>query len=91
MPYISHQASMINGADNGGGGMKKAGLVYRNDFRRVNQNYLKKKISENRLLGELDHPEKFDVSLSKVSHLIEDVKYDAKKRQIVGRIKLLVF
>jgi hypothetical protein len=51
--------------------------------------YLKKKISENRLLGELDHPDKFDISLSKVSHLIEDVKYDPKKRQIVGRIKLL--
>ena len=51
--------------------------------------YLKKKSSENRLLGELDHPDKFDISLSKVSHLIEDVKYDAKKRQIVGRIKLL--
>lgn len=51
--------------------------------------YLKKKISENRLLGELDHPEKFDISLSKVSHLIEDIKYDPKKRQIVGRIKLL--
>lgn len=51
--------------------------------------YLQKKIKENRLLGELDHPEKFDVSLSKVSHLIEDIKYDSKKRQIVGRIKLL--
>jgi hypothetical protein len=51
--------------------------------------YLEKKIKENRLLGELDHPEKFDVSLSKVSHLIEDLKYDPKKRQIVGRIKLL--
>jgi len=51
--------------------------------------YLKKKISENRLLGELDHPEKFDISLSKVSHLIEEVKYDAKKRQIVGKIRLL--
>ena len=51
--------------------------------------YLKKKIDENRLLGELDHPDKFDISLSKVSHLIEDVKYDPKKRQIVGRIKLL--
>ena len=51
--------------------------------------YLKKKIDENRLLGELDHPDKFDISLSKVSHLIEDIKYDAKKRQIVGRIKLL--
>ena len=51
--------------------------------------YLKKKIQENRLLGELDHPDKFDISLSKVSHLIEDIKYDPKKRQIVGRIKLL--
>ena len=51
--------------------------------------YLKKKISENRLLGELDHPDKFDISLSKVSHLIEDVRYDAKKRQIIGKIKLL--
>ena len=51
--------------------------------------YLKKKIGENRLLGELDHPDKFDISLSKVSHLIEEVKYDPKKRQIVGRIKLL--
>lgn len=51
--------------------------------------YLKKKISENRLLGELDHPDKFDISLSKVSHLIEDVRYDAKKRQIIGKIRLL--
>ena len=51
--------------------------------------YLKKKISENRLLGELDHPEKFDISLNKVSHLIEDIRYDAKSRQVVGKIKLL--
>lgn len=51
--------------------------------------YLKKKISENRLLGELDHPEKFDISLNKVSHLIESIGYDAKKRQVVGKIKLL--
>lgn len=51
--------------------------------------YLKKKIEENRLLGELDHPEKFDISLNKVSHLIEDIKYDAKKRQVVGKIRLL--
>lgn len=51
--------------------------------------YLKKKIEENRLLGELDHPDKFDISLAKVSHLIEEVKYDPKKRQVIGRIKLL--
>jgi len=51
--------------------------------------YLKKKINEKRLLGELDHPEKFDVSLSKVSHVIERLEYDKNKRQIVGRVKLL--
>lgn len=51
--------------------------------------YLKKKIEQNRLLGELDHPDKFDISLSKVSHLIEDVRYDSKKRQIIGKIRLL--
>lgn len=51
--------------------------------------YLKKKIEENRLLGELDHPEKFDISLNKVSHLIEDIRYDSKKRQVVGKIRLL--
>lgn len=51
--------------------------------------YLKKKITENRLLGELDHPEKFDISLNKVSHLIEDIRYDSKNRQVVGKIRLL--
>jgi hypothetical protein len=47
MPYVKRQASIVNGADNGGGGMKKAGLVYRTDFRRVNQNYLKRNTPHN--------------------------------------------
>ena len=51
--------------------------------------YLQKKIKDNRLLGELDHPEKFDISLSKVSHVIEKLEYDKSKRQIVGRVRLL--
>lgn len=51
--------------------------------------YLQKKIGEKRLLGELDHPEKFDVSLTKVSHVIEKLDYDKNKRQIVGRVRLL--
>jgi hypothetical protein len=51
--------------------------------------YLNKKISSNRLLGELDHPEKFDISLSKVSHVIESLEYDKQKRQLSGRVKLL--
>jgi hypothetical protein len=51
--------------------------------------YLQKKIKDNRLLGELDHPEKFDISLSKVSHVIEKLEYDKSKRQLVGRVRLL--
>jgi len=51
--------------------------------------YLKQKISENRLMGELDHPDKFEVSLNKVSHIIESLEYDKGKRQIKGRIRLL--
>ena len=51
--------------------------------------YLNKKIDEKRLLGELDHPEKFDISLTKVSHVIEKLAYNKEKRQIYGRVKLL--
>jgi len=42
MPYIKRQQSIINSADACGGGMKKAGLVYGADFRRINQSYLKR-------------------------------------------------
>ena len=51
--------------------------------------YLQKKISKKGLLGELDHPEKFDIALSKVSHVIEKLEYDKSKRQIIGRVRLL--
>jgi len=51
--------------------------------------YLKKKISENRLMGELDHPEKFEIALDKVSHVIENIEYDQAKRQIKGRVRIL--
>jgi hypothetical protein len=51
--------------------------------------YLQKKIKDKRLLGELDHPEKFDISLSKVSHVIENLEYDKSKRQVKGRVRLL--
>lgn len=51
--------------------------------------YLQEKIKSNRLMGELDHPEKFDVSLTKVSHVIESLEYNKEKRQVVGRVRLL--
>ena len=52
-------------------------------------NELKEKVKTNKLLGELDHPKDFDISLSNVSHVIEDLEYDKEKKQVLGRIRLL--
>jgi len=51
--------------------------------------YLKDKIKQNRLLGELDHPEKFDVSLKNISHIITDLDYDKNSRELKIKVKLL--
>lgn len=51
--------------------------------------YLKKDIANGNLLGELDHPERFEVSLTNVSHRIDKIWYDATKRQVIGRIEVL--
>lgn len=50
---------------------------------------LQEKVKKGKLLGELDHPTKFDISLQNVSHVIEDLQYDPDRKQVVGRIKLL--
>jgi len=50
---------------------------------------LQEKVKTNKLLGELDHPKDFDISLSNVSHVIEDLEYDKGKKQVLGRIRLL--
>jgi hypothetical protein len=63
--------------------------IYEEDEYLPHLDYLTKKIKDKRLLGELDHPEKFDVSLSKVSHVIEKLEYDKEKRQVRGRVRLL--
>lgn len=51
--------------------------------------YLKDKIGQKRLVGELDHPEKFDVSLKNISHIITDLNYDKPDRQIKIKLRLL--
>ena len=51
--------------------------------------YLKDKIAQNRLVGELDHPEKFDVSLKNISHMITDLNYDKGNRDLKIKVKLL--
>ena len=50
---------------------------------------LQEKVKTNKLLGELDHPKDFDISLSNVSHVIENLEYDKDKKQVLGRIRLL--
>jgi hypothetical protein len=50
---------------------------------------LQDKIKASKLLGELDHPANFDISLKNVSHMIEELTYDKETKQVRGRIKLL--
>ena len=52
-------------------------------------NELKEKIKTSKLLGELDHPKDFDISLSNVSHVIESLDYNPQTKQVIGRIRLL--
>jgi len=52
-------------------------------------NELQQKVKQTKLLGELDHPKDFDISLSNVSHVVEDLQYDPAKKQVIGRIRLL--
>jgi DNA mismatch repair ATPase MutS len=50
---------------------------------------LQEKIKSGKLLGELDHPSNFDISLKNASHVIENLEYDNTTRQVKGRIRLL--
>ena len=50
---------------------------------------LQQKITSGKLLGELDHPSQFDISLKNVSHVIEELYYDGDKKQVRGKIRLL--
>jgi len=52
-------------------------------------NELQQKIKKQKLLGELDHPKDFDISLSNVSHVIEEINYDPSTKQVRGKIRLL--
>ena len=50
---------------------------------------LQQKISSSKLLGELDHPQQFDISLKNVSHIIEELRYDKENKKVMGKIRLL--
>src|SRR3972149_7526149 len=42
--------------------------------------YLQKKIEKRSLMGELDHPETFDVAFKNASHIVEELRYDPATR-----------
>lgn len=50
---------------------------------------LQAKVKGNNLLGELDHPERFDVHVKEASHVVEKLEYDPNTNSIRGRIRLL--
>ena len=50
---------------------------------------LAKLVEQKKVLGELDHPKNFEVSLKNVSHVIEEIFYDKANKQVRGKIKLL--
>jgi hypothetical protein len=51
--------------------------------------YLNEKITQKRLVGELDHPKEFDVSLKNISHLVESLSYNQGDRTLKIKVKLL--
>lgn len=65
------------------------GRIYEESEYLPHLEYLNKDIANKSLLGELDHPERFEVSLGNVSHRITELWYDQSARQIKGRIEIL--
>lgn len=51
--------------------------------------YLQQDLKNGGILGELDHPDRFEVALGNVSHRVTDLWYDQSNRQIKGRIEIL--
>lgn len=65
------------------------GRIYEEEEYLPHLDYLNKKIARRKLLGELDHPEGFDISMGNVSHLIEKLEVDEATRTLNIQILLL--
>lgn len=58
------------------GRMNNNRRVYEKDEYLPHLSYLNDKISKRQLVGDLDHPPSFDVSLKSASHIVESLKFD---------------
>ena len=65
------------------------GRIYEEAEYRPHLKYLNEKIERRNLVGELDHPEKFDLSLKNASHIVENISYDKNSNTIRGKVRLL--
>lgn len=65
------------------------GRIYEEEEYVPHLTYLVEKINTTKLLGELDHPDKFDISLDRVSHVVEHLALDKSSRTVRGRVRLL--
>jgi hypothetical protein len=71
------------------GVMNENNRIYQKQEYLPHLTYLNEKIKQRRLFGELDHPQKFDVSLANVSHVILGLTYDEPSNSVKIRLQLL--
>jgi len=62
------------------GQMNNNRRIYEKDEYLPHLSYLKDKIEKRQLVGDLDHPQHFDVTLKSASHIIEGLEYDGGDR-----------
>lgn len=70
------------------GQMNNNRRVYEKEEYLPHLTYLNEKISKRQLVGELDHPQNFEVSLKNASHIIEALNYDGGSRVNI-RLRIL--
>lgn len=70
------------------GQMNNNRRVYEKDEYLPHLTYLKEKIQKGQLVGDLDHPPTFDVSLKSASHIIEGLEFDGSNKVNI-RLRIL--
>lgn len=85
--FIKNGGMMLTGVMQRADAKNGNGRVYpENVLRREVENY-KKLITENRALGELDHPDESVINLKNASHIVTDIWWNGK--DVMGKVKVL--
>jgi hypothetical protein len=85
--FVKNGGMMLTGVMQRADAKNGNGRVYpENILRREVENY-KKLISENRALGELDHPDESVINLKNASHIVTDIWWNGK--DVMGKVKVL--